>query len=758
MDLVGLTLGHYRVEARLGGGGMGEVFLAEDRRLSRKVALKVLPDKLARAAEPRARFEREARTIAALNHPNIVTIHSVEEASGVVFLTMELVEGQTLAGLIPAGGLAVERILELARPLTEAVAAAHRAGITHRDLKPENVMVDSRGRVKVVDFGLAKLDQSALRGGDPDAPTLQVQSEQGVVVGTVSYMSPEQAEGRAVDARSDVFSLGVLLYQMATGKLPFEGGSAVGVLSSILRDEAPSISSVRPALPRALSRVVSRCLAKDPALRYPSAAELHDDLRRVDPHGAPVCRLSRLPRAARAGLVVLALGAAAAAVLVLRPRPPAAPGGAAPRASRPSVAVLPLANLSPDPENAYFSDGISEEITSKLSRMSGLVVAPPSAAARYRGQAVDARKVGRALGVDYLLEGSVRKADRRVRVSARLVSTQTGFQLWAEELDGELDDVFRVQEEMALRIAEALDLRLSPGEQQAVRRRYTKNPQAYDAYLRGRALVEYFMDPAKLETARTHLEQALELDPDYPLALVGLSRVEAQYHRNLDPSPQRLAKAERLAQRALELEPRLAEAHVALGQVLGNRYEYAQAAERFRQAIQLEPENPYAWDLLSWALAYRQPPDLQGAEEAARRAIGLQASLIGAHYHLGRALLLQGRFDEAIAAFEQSKSLDANFESADFGIAQVHLTRGDYRAAREAMKRVTRGRDSPVIMVQEVFIRAGLGETDAALALLDRVLAAGYRDGAALRSSPHLAALRSHPRYGALLRKHGLTP
>jgi TolB-like protein len=752
LDLVGSTLGHYKVESQLGAGGMGEIFVAEDRRLSRKVALKVLPEKLAQAPERRSRFEREARAVAALNHPNVVTIHSVEEAGGLVFLTMELVQGETLARLIPATGLPFPKLLGLALPLCEGIAAAHRAGITHRDLKPDNVMVDPQGRVKVLDFGLAKLTAPTDPGG-PDATTqMQVNTEEGLVLGTVAYMSPEQAEGRPVDPRSDVFSLGILLFQMATGRRPFEGASNVSVLSAILRDTPPTVSQVRPGLPRGFNHVVARCLEKDPAARYPSAVELHQDLGALAAGRTVRGRSPSRGRWLASAVLVAAAGLGAA--YWMRPGPPPPPAAAA---SRPAIAVLPLANLSADPDNAYFADGMTEEISTKLSKLSGLVVAARGSAARFKGQDTDVRRVGEALHVSHVLEGSVRKDGKRVKVAVRLASASTGYQLWSDEFEGELDDVFAFQEETALRIAQALDLQLSPDEQAAVRRRSTRNPQAYDEYLRGRALIEYFNDPAKLDAARAHLEKALELDHDYPLALVGLSRVEAQYHRNIDPAPARLARAEELARRALELEPKLAEAHLAMGQVLGNRYEYAGAAERFREAIRLEPDNAYAWDLLSWALAYREPPDLRGAEDAARHAISLQASLIGAHYHLGRALLLQGRYDEAIAAFEQSKRLDSTFESADFGISQVYLAQRRYAESLSAFERLKQ-RSAPIIRLQECAIHAGLRHTDLALAALDSALSAGYRDAAALRVNPHLTALRGHPGYAALLRKHGLTP
>ncbi len=748
--MIGRMLGHYRVESRLGEGGMGEVYLARDTRLGRRVALKVLPASVASDPDRKARFELEARAVAALNHSNIVTIYSVEEAEGIHFLTMELVEGRTLGKLIPERGFDLDAFLDKAIPLAGAVAAAHAQGITHRDLKPDNVMVEVGGRLKVLDFGLAKLHTAA---GVAALATMETvtRTGEGVIVGTAAYMSPEQAEGRSADPRSDVFSLGIILYEMATGRRPFPGDSAVSVLSSILKDAPISLQELRPELPRSLAALVARCLEKDPSRRPSSALEVRDELERLEQSSRGRRRASWKVRrrAAVGGLIAGALAVVTLTVLaVVRPW----------SHRQTTIAVLPFENLSPDRANQYFSDGITEEITSKLARMERLQVVARAATARYRDARKDPREMGRELGVDYLLDGSVRRAGERVRIAAQLIGVRDGYQLWTQDFEGDMNDVFRLQEDTALEIADALKVRLSPGEQQAVRRRLTTNPQAFDAYLRGRALLEYFDAPEKLEAARGHLERALALDPDYPLALAGLSRVEAQYHRNLDPSPARLERAEELARRALALQPELAEAHLALAQVQGNRFEYARAAESCREAIRRDPSNAYAWDLLAWALAYLQPPDGRGAEEAARRAITLQASLIGAHYHLGRALLLQGRYAEAIEAFGQAKSLDASFETADFGLAQAYLAQGDVAGAARALAGVRKTAGAPVVRALTATVQAASGDVDNALTSLGQALDAGYRDAAALRANPHLQRLRADPRYAALLRRFGIEP
>jgi len=757
-SVIGSRLNHYMIEESLGKGGMGEVYIATDLNLRRKVALKVLSSQMAMHAEHRRRFEREARAVAALNHPNIVTIYSVEEADGVHFITMELVDGRPLSELIPADGFSFDRLIEIAIPLTDAVSAAHKAGITHRDLKPENIMVTGEGRVKVLDFGLAKLREAASDDPESTMADRANMTETGKILGTVAFMSPEQAEGKEIGPQSDVFSLGIVLYTMATGGKPFKGDSHISTILSIVRDSPPEVEVVNPKQPSAFSALVERCLEKKPDNRFPSASELRDALRRISDGATtgsqPTVATKSLPSRPVfwLGLVVVAAIALWGWSVVRQGRRAADPEAHSTR----SIAVLPFHNLSGGEETDYFSDGVTAEITSKLSRIKNLDVTSLTSAARFRETTDDIRVIGQELGVRYLLEGTVRKGGSRVRITTQLIDARNGFQLWSEDFEGQLDDVFGVQERTALQIAQALDLRLSPSEQEAVLRRFTANPQAYDAYLRGRALLEYFSTPEKLVDAGHYFERALELDPDYTLALVGLSRVEAQWYRNLDPSEQRLQRAERLALRAIELEPQLAEAHLAMGQVLANQYRYSDAAARFRQALRIDPNNAYAWDLLSWALAYQQPPDPAAAEEAARKSISLQASLIGAHYHLGRALLLQGRYQEARAAFTQAKNLDPEFETADYGIAQVLIAQGQYREALGYLLALKEIAKSPVVDVQTAAAHEALGEHDLALQALDKALSNGYVDLDGLEEIHEFDTLREDPRYVELLRRNGL--
>jgi TolB-like protein/Tfp pilus assembly protein PilF len=728
------------------------------------VALKVLPPELSAEPERLARFQREARAVAALNHPNIVVLHSVEESGGTHFLTMELVEGRPLSDLIPPGGMPIERLLEHAIALADAVAVAHDRGITHRDLKPANVMVTPEGRVKVLDFGLAKLAEVAtVDGGETQLRTVSLPDSltaEGRIVGTVSYMAPEQAEGKSVDSRTDVFAFGVLLYQMATGRRPFAGDTSASTMAKILeaRPEPPSVS--RPDLPGDLDRIIGRCLEKRPADRYNDTRDLLADLRYLEQSGdsrsaaAPVARerRSRAP-----WLLAAALALAGVLLLLIRLWSGDGSGGgtAAPATealiapAKLSIAVLPLHNLSGGEESDYFSAGMTEEIISKLSRLEGLEVASRSSVAPFTDRARDVQQIARDLGVRYLLDGSVRRAGDRVRVSAQLVDAATGRNLWSDDFDGNLEDVFAMQEETALSIAGRLDLELSPEEQSALGKRLTENVAAYDAYLRGMALSRGWGEREKLAGAIAAFESALEHDPDFAAALAGLAFVECDMYRNFDSSEERLRRAEVLAERAVELDPTVPEASHALAMIAGNRYDYHRAAELLRETVRLAPKEARFWDNLSWALAYQVPPEPDASIEAAREALRLQPIFPGAYYHLGRALLARGDTEQAREAFEESLEQSPDFMTGHLGLAQYHLAVGAYDEALREMDRF--GRKTPLQSFYIASIHAAAGDTDAALTALESSLETGFRDFAALDASPYLAAIRSDDRYRALL-------
>ena len=753
----GQTIGRYRLVGPLGEGGMGVVWRAEDLELKRPVALKFLTTATLAREDMRARFMREARTAASLNHPGICTIYEVGEHDDAPFIAMELIEGTTLDYKLAAGPLPLPEVQRIATQIAESMAAAHARGIVHRDLKPGNVMLTPDGRAKILDFGLAKPLEPAVptSGKETSDETISAEmTREGRILGTVSYMSPEQAQNLPVDSRSDVFSFGIVLYQLASGKLPFQGETTASTLAKILESEPEPLSVKREGMPPELERIVTRCLCKQPDDRYNDTRDLVAELRALQTSGearaiTPTSRTARWPWAV-AAVAVVAVGGFLLTRPLLQEPEAAAPVSAV--ADVPSVAVLPFHNLSADPDNEYFSAGVTEEIISKLSRIESLEVASRSSVARYQGADRDAQKIGSELGVRYLLEGSVRRAGDRVRISAQLVDGSTGRNLWSEDFDGSLDDVFAMQETTALEIAKQLDLQLSPDEQRDVQRRSTESVQAYDEYLRASAALRDWSDLARLNEARDHFEKALAFDADYAPALAGLASVEAQTYRNFDTAEDRILRAEELAERAMALDLGSARAHMTLGEIAAVRYDYDRAAQLLREAARIDPKEPIHWDYLSWVLAYQTPPDSEGALEAARKALELQPDFPGAFYHEGRALLQLGRREEARRAFERSLELNPDFSAGFMGMAQYHLAVGEYETALEALD--DSGKDSVMYFYYGALTHAAAGDDGRALDWLEKALAAGYRDFAAADATPYLATLRDDPRYRALIAKH----
>lgn len=539
------TLSHYRLLDRAGAGGMGEVYRAFDTRLKRQVALKVLPPELARDPERAGRFQREAEALAALDHPNIVTIFSVEQADGLSFITMAWLEGRTLDQLNLANDPLLDRFFDIAIPLADALAAAHARGIVHRDLKPANIMLTGDGAVRVLDFGLAKVTPGSPVSGEAVTET---NTRDGELLGTLPYMSPEQLRGAALDARSDIFSLGVLLYELATGRHPFAADTASDLLSAILRDRPRPADEVRPALPRRLGRLLERCLEKEPDERPQSAAELRDQFQEL-----------------RAGKA-----------------PPADADGR-------SIAVLPFVDLSPELDQGYFCEGIADEILSALGRVGSLRVAARTSSFRFGGQAVDIREIGARLNVSVVLEGSVRKAGDRVRIDARLVNVSDGYQLWSQRFDRRLDDIFAIQDEISNSVAAALEVALSPREREGLRHRPAAHFEAYELYLRGRQYAEQATRRG-FELGLEMFQQATRVDPDYAPAHAGIASCHCGLYAWYGRSKLDLAGAEAASLRAVELGPELADAHAARGFVLSISGRTSAAAAEFEHAIRLDPK------------------------------------------------------------------------------------------------------------------------------------------------------------------------
>jgi serine/threonine-protein kinase len=669
--MIDRTLGHYRILEKLGEGGMGVVYLAEDTRLQRRVALKLLAPAMAREPERLRRFEREAKTVASLNHPNIVTLYSVEEADGERFLTMEYVDGMTLDELVPRQGLDTADVLRLGRQLADAVATAHQRGITHRDLKPGNVMVTLDNRVKVLDFGLAKLfddDSTQLHGLAPDNLT-----REGSIVGTLAYMSPERLQGRAADPRADVFALGVLLYEMSTGARPFSGGNSAELISAVLRDQPPPLRRLKPDLPGGLGDVIMKCLDKNPETRLQNGAAVREALERVEQNltSSRILRSGAIVVAKAGGAArLLAICAVAAAVALAgfwlawpRAKAGGATGAAASPAraatapaipaEMPSIAVLPLRNYTSEQE--YFVDGMTDGVINALARMGGVRVISRQSAMHYKGSTRLLPDIARELGVGYILEGSVERSSGTVRLAVNLLRGDPETQVWSGNLERPAREVLALQSELARQVAMVARFPLSGRDSQRLAAARAVAPEVYELYLQGDFLADQ-MSEESLRRAQESFEQAIRMDPTFAPAYASLADSYAiQGYLFADPSAA-LAKAEAAASKALELDPESAEGHASLAYVHHFfRYDWNGAEAEYKRALEINPNYAPARRRY-WALL-----EVLGRHEAAgeeiRRALEIDPLSPNTHANFALHLLAGGATAEALERLDHGLEL-----------------------------------------------------------------------------------------------------
>jgi TolB-like protein len=743
--MIGKTVSHYKITEKLGQGGMGVVYRAEDTKLKRTVALKFLPSDMTSDPQTVERLVHEARAAAALDHPNICTIYEIGEDESHTYIAMAHVEGKTLTDTLARGPLDVNRVLGIVAQVAEGLREAHEKGIVHRDIKPANIMITARGRAKIMDFGLAKLAGTADLTGDT------------YTAGTIAYMSPEQARGEEVDRRTDIWSLGVVLYEMLTGRRPFSGDYEQAVVYSILNEEPAAPSALRPDLPAEIDRIVPKVLSKDPPDRYQSIDGLIDDLRPLLSEVAPGSSLDESGQA--------------------RPQP--------------SIAVLPFTNMSADPEQEYFCDGMAEEIISALAQLDGLRVVARTSAFAFKDEKLDIREVGTKLNVTAVLEGSVRKSGNRLRIAAQLVSVEDGYHMWSERYDREVEDVFAIQDEIALAIVDKLKVQLLGKEKAALARKRPESVEAYNLYLKGR----YHWNKRTPDEARRAMEyfrRAVQKDPDYAPAYSGIADVYLILENVAAISPdEAFSEARAAVAKALEIDDSLAEAHASLGWIkMVGDWDWDGGGEELRRAIELNPGYATArqWYAVYLTVTGRREEALVEAGRAQETdPLSLMICVL-----VGNILQTLGRQDEAIEQYEKAVEMDAGFVIARLALADAsYLDRKMYDATLAEIEKATAlpggeylgrpmlgytyakmGKRNEALEVLEdlkdpatrggvnpvpvAVIYAALGEKELALDWLEKAAEVRSSRLMVVATGDALDSLRSEPRFIALLEKMGL--
>jgi eukaryotic-like serine/threonine-protein kinase len=772
---IGSKLGPYEILAAIGKGGMGEIYRARDSRLGRDVAIKVLPEQLAKDPEALARFEREMRALASLSHPNILTIHDVGEDQGILFAVTELLEGETLRSRLEREPITLEDFLQINVSITSALSAAHSRGVVHRDLKPDNIFLTQDHHIKILDFGLARREE-AVSSKDGTTPKPTSDTEPGVIVGSIEYMSPEQVRGESADSRSDIFSLGSVMFEMLSGHTPFSRSNIVDTLTAVLREEPPHVSDSAQKFPPELNGIVLRCLRKDPTDRFQSSAEIRLALMNLSTattriHASPGLHISN-----KAWIVVILLILAIAAVVFYRLSHPTE--------VIQTMAILPFSNLNNNPDAEFISDGVTESIIRNLSEISKIQVMASSTVFRYKNSKLDPQTIGTQLKVEAVVTGKVLIRNEILTINTELVDVKTGALLWGGEYSRKLSDILRVQDEIAKEISGGLRLKLSTEQEKRLSKHDTENMAAYESYLKGR----FYWNKRNLEALRKgidYFQRAVDTDPDYALAYAGLAdsynllslyggsnpmetfpkaktaAVRAlQIDETLPEAHTSLAYihlyydwdwsgAEKEFQRALELNPNYATAHVWYGEYLQAFARFDEAIQEIKRAQQLDPLSLIVQADLGWT--YFRASRFDKAIEEFNRALELDPDFLPAQSGLGWAYALQNNFQKSTEHFQKAKSL-TSISSVSAGLAYLDAISGN---RKEAIKILS----DPKIQLSaysEATIYAGLKQNEIAFEFLNKAFAEKSDSLVFLKVEPTFAGLRDDPRFGLLIERMGL--